>query len=62
MLTDKQINKIKKQAKKDSLLIFLKQLKEVIVIPFGDRTDKLYLEFFNFVKKVEKEVKHGLVK
>ncbi len=53
-LTLKEIKKIKKKIELNSLVMFFEQLKDVSVMPTGNKSDKLYKEFFNFVKKVDK--------
>jgi len=57
VITAKQISKIKKSVELNCLKYFLDQLKDIQAIPTGNQSDKLYLEFFKFVRKVENIVK-----
>ena len=56
-MNERQINKIRKQVKRDSLNVFLNQLKEIVVIPTGDKSDYLYKDFCKLIMNVQKEIK-----
>ena len=57
MLNKRDIRKLKLAVELSALEHFLRQLKGIIVVPTGEKSDDLYEEFFKFVMKVDKTVK-----
>jgi len=54
VITKEEIKRLRKQLEIRSLQAFFMQLKEIIIIPTGNKSDRIFKEYFNFVKKVEK--------
>ncbi len=57
MVTNKEMNDLKRKIEISSLEFFMRQAKEVILIPVGTKTDDIYYDFLEIVKKADKRLK-----